>query len=335
MNRSAQSGPKPHEVELHAETGAEERSRVRLAVTVPTFRRPEQVVATLRSVVDQSSPLPFSVVVMENETEKREGAAAAAAFLRDGARHSATVLAHRRGNCAAYNAGWWTALQLYPNLEWLLVIDDDEIARPGWIDAMLRTANETGADCTGAPQVPCFEPGGDEAAARHPVFLPPYARTGPVPVLYSSGNVLIRASLLRRHGYPWLDETFNFLGGGDSDFYARQRREGAIFAWCVEGALDETIPARRSELSWLNARALRNGSISALIERRAARGPRCHAKRFAKSALLLAASAPRSLSLAARTGSASWGLAHMNVAIGRALMEIGFSNEQYRAADRN
>lgn len=327
--------PSEGAIELFAATDQAARRDVRLAVTVPTYRRPDHLRDTLRSVVGQECGLPFAVVVMENETEARKGAEAAVALLAEAPVPSAVVLAHRRGNCAAYNAGWWTALERYPALEWILVIDDDEIARPGWIAAMLRCAGATGADIVGAPQVPRFEAGGDARAAEHPVFRPPYVASGTVPVLYSSGNVLIRADLLRRHGHPWLDERFNFLGGGDSDFYARNRRSGARFAWCVEGALDETVPARRSELSWLNARALRNGSISALIERRAARGPADHARRIAKSAALLAASAPRSLRLAVRSRSLASGLTHMNVAIGRLLMEFDFANEQYRAADRN
>ena len=323
------------DIALYAANDEGARNDVRLAVTIPTFRRPDHLLRTLSSVVAQSSPVPFALVVMENETEEREGAHAAAPLLSQSTVPSVVVLAHRRGNCAAYNVGWWTALDRYPNLEWVLVIDDDEIARPGWIASMIAAAEATGADFVGAPQVPRFETGADLTAASHPVFAPPYGATGPVPILYSSGNVLIRAERLRAHGHPWLDETFNFLGGGDSDFYARSERTGATFAWCAEGALDETVPARRSELSWLNARALRNGSISALIERRAATEIADHARRVLKSLALLGAAGPRSLLLAVRTRSLRKGLTHMNVAVGRLLMEVGFANEQYRAADRN
>ena len=330
----ASGQPEPGAVEI-AWASDHDPTIPRLAVTLPTFRRPEQVVETLKSVVTQTSPVPFAVVVMENETQGAEGAAAAQAFLADHDIAAAIVLAHRRGNCAAYNAGWHAALARYPDLDHILVIDDDEIARPGWIAAMLETARGTGADMVGAPQWPVFESGANMRMADHPVFRPPHEATGPVPILYSSGNVLVRAERLRRHGYPWLDEGFNFLGGGDSDFYAREKACGATFAWCAQGGVDETIPARRTDLSWLNARAVRNGTISALIQKRAAKGGGDHAKRIAKSLALLAASPWRSLALAARTGSPAHGLAHMNVALGRCLAEVGFANEQYRAADRN
>ena len=326
--------PSRGDVEI-AWTSAHDPASIRLAVTLPTFRRPEQVVRTLRSVVAQAAPVPFAVVVMENETEAAEGAAAATRYLAGAGVPATVVLANRRGNCAAYNAGWHVSLMRHVNLEWVLVIDDDELARPGWIAAMLETAEATRADMVGAPQWPVFETGADLRMADHPVFRPPYGETRAVPILFSSGNVLIRADRLRRHGYPWLDEGFNFLGGGDSDFYAREKVRGARFAWCAEGGVDETIPARRTELSWLNARALRNGTISALIQKRAARSRIDHARRIAKSLALLVASPWRALLLAARTGSPAHGLAHMNVALGRCLAEGGFSNEQYRAADRN
>jgi len=171
--------------------------------------------------------------------------------------------------------------------------------------------------------------------AAHPVFQPPYPHSGPVPILYSSGNVAIKTELLKDHGDPWLDEGFNFLGGGDSDFYDRSKAKGATFAWEVDAAVDETTPARRTELSWLNSRSLRNGSISALIQKRAANGTVDHIKRIVKSLLLLAASPYRFAITLAKTKSPARSLNAMNVALGRLLMELGFANEQYRAAEKN
>ena len=96
----------------------------------------------------------------------------------------------------------------------------------------------------------------------------------------------------------------------------------------------ETVPSRRTEFSWLNARGLRNGAISAIIERR--RGGRQGApKRIAKSLGLLAASPWRSLRLGIGAGSATIGLYHCQVAIGRLMAEFGRVNEQYRQAERN
>ncbi len=258
-------------IEVVARTEAATTVPVRVVVVVPTFRRPDHLKRTLQSVLDQASPPLFAIVVMDNDPDGREGAKAAADLLAISERPSTTIIATQRGNCAAYNAGFQVGLAHYPTATHIQIIDDDEIASPNWLARMLDRVKATGADCVGAPQVPVFEPGANEAMKRHPVFQPPYDTAGTVPILYSSGNVLISTTLLREHGAPWLDEAFNFLGGGDSDFFSRAKAKGARFAWEPDAPVMETTPARRSEASWLNARSLRNGSISAAIQRKAAR----------------------------------------------------------------
>ena len=54
---------------------------------------------------------------------------------------------------------------------------------------------------------------------HHPAFAPAYDATGPVPVIYGSGNCLIRSSVFERIAEPSFDLRFNLLGGGDTDFF--------------------------------------------------------------------------------------------------------------------
>ena len=308
---------------------------IELVVVLPTFKRPDHLQITLKSVIDQTTSQPYAIVVMDNHPEGSEGAAAAQELLAKSNISATVILAHRRGNCAAYNAGFHTALTTYANAKWIQIIDDDEIAHPDWLEKQVATAEQLNADFCGAPQHPIFEGGQHQDWQRHPVFEPPFKSSGPVPILYSSGNVLLSTERLREHQHPWLDEVFNFLGGGDSDFFDRCRRRGAKFGWCAEAGVDETTPLRRTELSWLNSRSLRNGSISALIQKRAAKSAVDHAARIIKSLVLLAASPYRSLTLFVNKRSLIMALNPMNVALGRLLMEFGFANEQYRAADKN
>ena len=316
-------------------SSTETSENVELAITVPTFRRPDHLLKTLRSIEAQNSTQNWVCIVMENDPENGDGARAAERFFRRSRLRGIVVSAHRRGNCSAYNAGWYTALEQFTALRWILVIDDDEVATPGWIDKMTNAAEEFGADIVGGPQIPRFERSGDPKWSRHPVFQPAHAESGPVPIIYSTGNVLISADVLRVMGYPYLDEKFNFLGGGDSDFYARCRRKGFTFGWERRAPVIETIPERRVERSWLNARGLRNGAISTLIEKRAASGMGDRVRIIFKSLALLAASPLRSFALFVKTGSPIIGLYHINVALGRLLVEFGFANEQYREPEKN
>ena len=327
--------PNPQDITTVWSNAGDTPANVEVIVVVPTFKRPDHVITTLNSVLNQTTSRKFAIVVMDNHAEGGEGAAVSVELLKSHSVPATIILAHRRGNCAAYNAGFQIGLEHFPSAKWIQIIDDDEIAHPDWLDKMTTIAEQTDADCTGAPQHPIFPDGTSRKWIEHAVFRPPYDTSGKVPILYSSGNVMIKTDLLRVHGYPWLDERFNFLGGGDSDFYSRTKANGATFAWQCDGGVDETTPARRTELSWLNSRSLRNGSISAAIQQKASRSFNDNFKRVVKTCLLLAASPYRSFILFVKTRSLTMALNPMNVALGRLLMEFGFANEQYRAAEKN
>ena len=305
-------------------------------VTVPTFRRPEGVRLTLQSLCAQETTRPFAVIVMENEVEDRQGAAAAAPFFKTGGLHGLVIVAHQRGNCSAYNAGWLTAVEQFPLLQHLLVMDDDEQARPDWLERMCSLSEQLDADIVGGPQIPVFADRSQGRWALHPVFAPPYAGSGTVPSLYSSGNLLIGSKVLAHFGSPFLDLRFNFMGGGDSDFLRRAADAGFTLAWCAEAIVHETVPPRRLEADWIRSRSLRNGVISALVEKKARAGrPLGRLTVVAHSLALLAAAPLRAAARFARTGSVSIALYPLYVALGRVMAEFGYANEQYRQPERN
>lgn len=309
---------------------------VEIVVTMPTFKRPEHLLESLASLQAQVTSRNFAVIVMENEAEKREGAEAAKPLFETGAVKGMVIIAHDRGNCCAYNAGWLTALVHFPAFKYLLVIDDDELADPHWIDRMAKAAESLPADIVGGPQVPVFERPEDNHWAFHPVFAPPYRSTGRVEQLFSSGNLLISRTVLEQMGPPFLDLRFNFMGGGDSDFLSRSAARGFRLGWCADAPVHETIPSRRLEADWIRARAVRNGVISTLVEKGKRSGdPFGRVKVIAKSLALLAASPLRGLRTLVTTGSFSIAQYPVLVAIGRIIAEFGYTNEQYRNAEKN
>lgn len=308
---------------------------IRYVVCVPTFRRPDLLEATLRSLVTQSTKQNFAVVVVENEGVERAGATRAATLLARGFFKGFVIVEPRQGNCKAYNAAWRCALTRFPELTHVLGIDDDESAQPGWLEAFLQASKDAPADLFGGSVTPVFEDTSRSWLAAHPIFQSHYRSSGPVPTLYSSANYMIRREVLERLGFPFLNEDFDFTGGGDSDFFARAKAVGFRFWWVQEAAQNETMPARRSEFGWITARALRNGAISAAIERSSRPGRLGRMRVLGKSLLLLAASVPRGVALAFKTRSAVIGLYHAQVAIGRLLWEIGIGNEQYRSPEKN
>ncbi|TCR68808.1 glycosyltransferase family A protein [Bosea sp. BK604] len=325
----------PESFEILAASPEAALRAVESVICVPTFKRPDLLEKTLRSLAAQQGGHDVAIIVVENEGSERAGAARAQELLASGLFKGFVIVEPRQGNCKAYNAAWRCALTRLPALKQVLGIDDDEEAEPQWLDAFLRAAQSAPAQLFGGSVAPRFEDATRAWLSAHPVFRSHYSVSGEVPILYSSANYLIRREVLERLGFPFLDESFDFTGGGDSDFFRRARAAGFRFWWVQEAAMRETMPARRSEFGWILARGLRNGAISAQIERRLDPSPRGRLKVLAKSLALLAASAPRGLALGIRTRSATIGLYHAKVALGRLISEFGVQNEQYRKPEKN
>ncbi|WP_312796633.1 glycosyltransferase family 2 protein [Tianweitania sp.] len=308
---------------------------IEAVVICPTYCRPDHILKTLHSLQAQQTVRRFAVIVMENEAEDREGAAVAAPLFEGGEMQGMVVIAHERGNCSAYNAGLQSALQHYPDFRHVLIIDDDEVADVHWIERMIAAADRYSADLVGGPQRPVFANPGKNRFEHHPVFKPAHHKSGPVPVLYSSGNLLIGKQVLQVLDQPFFDPRFNFLGGGDIDLVSRCTAMGLKLAWCEEACVYETVPERRLQADWIRARSLRNGVISTLVEKRQrAEEPFGGIRTFMKSAALLG-SAPFRAARDVAKGSTITGQYRLYIALGRILAHFGYQNEQYRQPEKN
>ncbi len=323
-------------ISLVAQTLGLDCESVDIAITIPTFKRPDHVLKTLESVSKQETERKCAIVLIENEAEMREGAQAAGPLFESGTHSGMIIVAHDRGNCNAYNAGWSIALQKFPNLKYLAVIDDDEIAEPQWLEELCSTSESNDAALVGGPQIPVFEVGVHEKWKTHPVFTPHHTQTGLVDIIYSSGNLLVRRDVLQAMPQPFFDLAFNFTGGGDADLIRRSKRKGFNTAWCNEARILETVPARRVTWDWIQKRSLRNGQLSALIAHREAEGTSLgNWKVIAHSVALLAASPFRALLQFARSGSVLSAIYPVHIALGRLASEFGYANEQYRNPEQN
>jgi GT2 family glycosyltransferase len=153
-----------------------------------------------------------------------------------------------------------------------------------------------------------------------------------VPVIYGSGNCLIRRTVFERLAEPTLDLRFNLLGGGDTDFFWRCREAGMKFHWVAEAVINETVPPGRTSLRWLVLRGLRIGAINYHVQRKVA--PNAWS-RFALTLKMLAAlplSLPRAFRLALTAHKATVAMHPMTVAIGSALAAIGIEPQPYKAS---
>jgi GT2 family glycosyltransferase len=315
-----------------AAMSAELDSGIETVVCIPCFRRPAYLQRTLESLGRQRTSRRFAVVMVENDAARSESVPVATEFLNEGRFPGLCVVEPQQGNCHAINAAFETALQAFPAATSFLMIDDDEIASPNWLERMVSAAEKTGAEIIGGPVTPEFDDARKRGLQRHPAFAPAYDISGPVPVIYGCGNCLIRRRVFTRLGLPAFDVRFNFLGGGDTDFFYRCRRLGMQFHWVAEAAISETVPRSRTNLKWLVMRGLRIGAINYHVQRKATPT----ALLQARLTLKLLAALPLSLVYAGRAAlierERTIAMHPVNVAIGSVLAAFGIEPQQYKAS---
>lgn len=304
---------------------------VGIVVCIPCFRRPQHLRLTLDSLVSQRTPRSFAVVMVENDAARRESAPVAAEYLADGRLQGICLVEKRQGNCQAINAAFETAQALFPAATRFLMIDDDEIASSDWLELMVRTAEATGADVVGGPVLPVFDDDSQPWLSRHPAFCPAYDYSGAVPLIYGCGNCLITRAVFDRFDRPAFDLRFNFLGGGDCDFFVRCRDAGMMFHWTAEAVITETVPQSRTSLGWIAKRGLRIGAINYRVQSKAAQSASARMLVFAQMVGRLPLSLVRAVGLL--TSSKTVVAMHpVMVALGSVLAAFGIEPKPYEAS---
>lgn len=305
---------------------------VEAVVCIPTFRRPEGLALTLRSLLEQQGDEAFAILVVENDAEGLAGAKCAETVLAGSDRPWTVCVEPQQGNCHAINRAFGEARHRFPSADYFLMIDDDEIASPDWLAHMVTTARRTGAGVVGGPVVRRFEITVSEAISRHELNSHIGGPTRQVPVIHGSGNCLIRRDVFSGLDSAQFDTAFNFLGGGDMDFFARCRSAGFVFWWCEEAVIHETVARDRASAAWLMRRSIRTGSINYVIDRKRARSLSSIVLLQAKNAISLGLGFIRAARILAKTGRALPASHPILMSVGRITASLGFLPTPYKAA---
>jgi len=230
-----------------------------ISVCVCTFKRPELLAKLLdglaEQVVDES--FRFDVVVVDNDRER-----SSEALVRSFAARGQMALTY---DCEPERNISLTRNRAIRHAKGNLVafIDDDECPVPEWLSQLHRTIRRFNVDGVLAPVLPHFPPDAPEWLKRGRVFdrkrHPTGTRIGAGDA--RTGNVLLDRSLFAAD-QPWFDPAFGRTGGEDSDFFARQFKNGGVFVWCDEAVAYETVPPERWTAAFHIRRLWRSGTIS-------------------------------------------------------------------------
>jgi succinoglycan biosynthesis protein ExoM len=235
-----------------------------LLIAVCTCRRPDLLRRCLRSILAQLPAQDGAVqlAVIDNDPAgsartvvTEEGAASGrpvpyAAEPRNGIPHARNRAAKV---CAEAGAGW------------LVFIDDDSLAGPEWLDALLWAIREYPADVIAGPvDKPLPAPAPFWALPRRPEAHDegshrPVARTN---------NVAIRSAVFREPLRLRFDTQMRHTGGSDTDFFRRLVAAGGTIRWSNRPRVSEPVPPGRLTFRWQMARKFRTACNDIHIYRR-------------------------------------------------------------------
>lgn len=300
-------------------------------VCIPSFRRPDGLKKTLASLATQQVDFAFAIVVIDNDGVGQEALAVTQSFFTDTGMLGQAFVEPQQGNCYAINSAFAKARSLYPSASYFLMIDDDEIASPIWLANMVRTAETLGVDIVGGPVIRAFDKPASKGVELHPLFGSIEAKTGPVDMIHGSGNCLLSKRVFERLEKPQFDVQFNFLGGGDMDFFTRSKRAGLRFGWSAEAIITEFVPVERMEPKWIMTRSLRTGIINYSIDRARRPGLQGAVLLQAKNVVSLGLSLVRAVSVFAKTGQPLVATHPVLLSVGRVLASIGITLSPYKA----
>lgn len=304
---------------------------IEAVICIPSFRRPEGLRRTLESLAAQQTEISFAVVVIDNDATGRQAEAVATDFFVQSGISGRCAVEDKQGNCHAINAAFSGAMAWFPEAEFFLMIDDDEVASPHWLQEIVTTAQHFEADIAGGPVEREFDGAVRRAIARHPLFFSISAPTGAIEMIHGTGNCLIRRRVFEKMPQPYFDIDFNFLGGGDMDFFTRCRKSGFRFAWSAEARITEHVVSERVTAQWLMARSLRTGTINYLIDRKHASRPAGRLAVEAKNIVSLGLSLWRGLVAFLRTGSPLLATHPVLMSCGRLFGTLRMIQTPYRA----
>ena len=120
-----------------------------IVIGIPTFRRPEQLAALLQSLLPELQAQPALVIVGDNDCG--ESAPRIVDAFRSQWPHAVCIPVAERGVAQVRNALVREACASRPAWRWLVMLDDDGLATPGWLKKLLTTGETLRAHLVGGP----------------------------------------------------------------------------------------------------------------------------------------------------------------------------------------
>ena len=237
----------------------------RIAILVATFKRPDlllRLLGHLAAIVDAApSGWDVDVIVCDNDPV----GSAEVACTKEAPLPVRYVHEPRPGIAFARNALLDAAAEGEGH-DLVAFIDDDEWPEPQWLEALVRAADDFGADVVTGPVHNVFDQPPAPWIADSRCFEAGDHPTGSPVVWSRTGNVLIRTSAIEAPRLRF-HEAYGLSGGSDTLFFLQMGERGARLVWSNEADVHTSVPASRSTLRWVVRRAFRVGNSHPWFDR--------------------------------------------------------------------
>lgn len=234
---------------------------VKVIVGICTYKRPVMLKKCLDSIFAQEKPSGWDVeiVIVDNDAESN---------LSNGMDFSnAPYKVHyfgeaQRGISYARNAVCRHALEL--GGDYLLFLDDDEEAEPGWLLAYHRGSQQFEAEAYTGPVRNIFPEGYQEWLGNKGLSD---TKHGSLLRRAATNNVMLATRILNKPGEPLeFDTRMALMGGEDKDFFMRLVHRGGRIVYLSDAVVSEVVMANRLTISWRLKRQYQSSANSIYID---------------------------------------------------------------------
>ena len=233
-------------------------SDVTVDICVCTYRRPS-LEATLESIARQATPaaVSFRVIVADNDETP-----AAQPWVESTADRLGLVLTYVHAPARNISVARNACVEAV-RAPLLAFLDDDEVASPAWLAALVSRKHDTGADVVFGPVDAIYAPEAPAWMRRTLVhsIRPVWVKGKKITTGYTCNVLMDRKAV----GALRFDPALGRTGGEDTWFFHQMAANGAVFDFSPDALATEEVPAARARFAWLMQRSFRSGQTHARI----------------------------------------------------------------------